>query len=301
MSGNEGERGAALSGARGSGIGGSIGDRRHMTDEQPDEMLLYHGTSIRALPAILREGIIPIDRKHADKMRGFMAPSDVVHLGLSYRSAVHSYGTVVRHEALPVVIEVDTALLDFDRFMPDGDFLYGNYDPLMLFYAISKDEPFVKGKPGIQAILHNSEYWRLREWGEKAREDKWRGLWLESLFSYGCAYQGSVPAESIRRLIFPDPTQQDVLWQFLVKHAGCKATATPPLLKYGAHLFDTYSVTPDEINPDELSPPGIRLADMRPPREISEMPATIGMLKTAPTPASLDKIGAIIARSFCIP
>ena len=152
-------------------------------------MLLYHGTSSKHLSRILRDGLTPRGRRRTNWAKVPSRP-DMVYLTTAYPFYFAMNVTTKTHQ--PVVIEIDSEMLDKDLFYPDEDFIY-------------------------QALLHakpedHKEHTYVRVFLRLYQEH-----WRTSLQHLGnCCYQGPIPVSAIRRYCRFDPNARpELAWRMM--------------------------------------------------------------------------------------
>lgn len=156
-------------------------------------MKLYHGTSLKNLPAILREGLRPrCETSHAGNWKHTVDSCDsAVYLTDAF--AGHFAFSAVSDEEgdEAVILEIDTDRLNPSRLVPDEDFLAHlvHIDP-------DKAEMY-----GIHAPIGASNLNALSEYFRDYIED-YPEFWEDSLRILGtCAYAGTIPPEAITKIV----------------------------------------------------------------------------------------------------
>ena len=142
-------------------------------------MKLYHGTSDKHLPQILKKGLCPRSGKKGN-WEEFPSRSDMVYLTLAYAPYF-----ALNQDGNPTVLEIDADLLNEEHFLPDEDFIS---------QTISKQEklPF--------KTIHNKVRRQLKSY---------QTYWPLSLEKIGnCCYQGKIPASAIKRYVVWDVEKQ---------------------------------------------------------------------------------------------
>ena len=139
-------------------------------------MILYHGTSARALPSILRQGIRP--RKAGRKGNW---PGIISSYGNVYLSQTFALWYCLQFDE-GALIKIDASGLDFSCWHPDEDFI---------FKIAKRDGDKITNKEAKQIASNRPD------------------LAMLSLDHHGTiAYKGCIPKEAIiDHVLTPDPTK----------------------------------------------------------------------------------------------
>jgi hypothetical protein len=147
------------------------------------KMKLYHGTNIRYLDTILKQGLSPRQNTKGKKKGNWtISPS---HQDMVYMSTAYPwYYAVMAHEIKKddftkgVVFEIDTDALDQEQLYPDEDFVW---------QVMKEHIPGLK-HPDVRKNLTDYQY-----------------LWKKSLKYSGCiCHEGIIPASAITRYCVVD-------------------------------------------------------------------------------------------------
>jgi hypothetical protein len=139
---------------------------------------LYHGTNIRYLDTILKQGLTPRQNTEGEKKGNFtISPS---HQDMVYMSTAYPwYYAVMAHEITKgdltkgVVFEIDTVALDESNYYPDEDFVW----------QVMKEKISGLKHPDIRENLTD-----------------YQDMWKDSLKHSGCiCHKGTIPVSAITR------------------------------------------------------------------------------------------------------
>jgi hypothetical protein len=155
-----------------------------MLSKENKVMILYHGTSERALRDILKDGIKPRGRKKGNWQHTVTSNAQAVYLTDAY--PLHFASNAVRGKERLAVIEIDTTNLNPFSFAPDEDFLE---------QATRKDPSFAN-VPGTTPYNMKT---RTR-WFRKHALSRFQEAWHLSMQHMGtCTYYGDIPVSAITR------------------------------------------------------------------------------------------------------
>jgi|HigsolmetaGSP11D_1036233.scaffolds.fasta_scaffold00317_2 Dynein, heavy chain len=150
-------------------------------------MRLYHGTSYSALRRIAHEGVVPRGDRESTFQKTAPSNPNAVYLTDTY--PVY-FAAVSANGGIGAVIEIETNLLDEDRFNADEDVL-----------EQTRTIPTPRGASLVERVIYCRD--RLNE----ERFD-----YRESLRKMGtCTYFGVIPPEAITRVAVVDFAQQAAL------------------------------------------------------------------------------------------
>lgn len=145
-------------------------------------MKLYHGTSSTHLGAILEGGIRP--RGKANGNWEHTVPSNARAVYLTDAYPIHFAGAAAKDGAHLVAIEVDTTMLDPDRFAPDEDCLEQG----------TRADPRYQDVPGTRPFNIK----RRTMWFRKRALSNFAHWWPRSLETMGtCCYYGHIEPYAI--------------------------------------------------------------------------------------------------------
>ena len=173
--------------------------------------MLYHGTSSRALPAILQTGLRP--RLNERETNYPSAPSDDRYTYLSTSFAPWYAINSGEGNASPVLIEIDPNRLDLSRAYPDEDFL-GQI--VSLIQKVRDVGDVVEHDSRATILQAMREMTPVAEHIQQVGQDMGacRTLWTESLDWFGnVAYEGVVPVSAITRYVVQDRAPDCLAWQ----------------------------------------------------------------------------------------
>lgn len=137
-------------------------------------MKLYHGTLLKHLPSIQRDGIRPRGKRKGN-WKEYPSRHDMVYLTSAYAPF---FAMCANAGGDPLVLEIDTDILDKTNFYPDED---------IISQSISQNEK----KP-------------LKEVHKQVREHltAYQQYWQLSLEKIGnCCYRGIIPPAAITRYV----------------------------------------------------------------------------------------------------
>lgn len=154
-------------------------------------MKLYHGTSERLVPRILRRGLQPRGRR-ASRWQHASAP-DRVYLTTAY--APYFAANACRGGERWAIIELDTDRLEPGHLLPDEDWL----------------EQSSRGDPAMPAALQAMDMAGRTRWFRNRAAD-FAELWSASLDGLGtCAHRGTVMPTAFTRLALIDPRRSPAM------------------------------------------------------------------------------------------
>lgn len=139
-------------------------------------MILYHGTSVAHLPAILQAGIVPRSKSgNSNWPTEFASDDAMVYLTSCY--ALHFALAAEHGEENVAVIEIETSGLSTRKFFPDEDFVA---------QGMSKVHGLLLSEAQKLALQHRNRF---------------KHLWRDSLQKMGTvAFKGTVPLRAIKRV-----------------------------------------------------------------------------------------------------
>jgi hypothetical protein len=147
---------------------------------------LYHGTTERLVPEILKSGIKPRGKSSGNWTHSVESNPDAVYLTNAY--ALYFAGNAAKEKERLAVVEIDSTKLNLFLLSPDEDFL--------------EQASRKQNEPGL-APTNKSMKYRTR-WYRRRLADFWT-MWMSSLENLGtCTYRGIIPAAAITRIAYID-------------------------------------------------------------------------------------------------
>jgi hypothetical protein len=168
-------------------------------------MLLYHGTSLSRWEKIKESGILPRKDGSASNWEHTVESNpEAVYLTDAYAmyfsfQAIEDKGKYIDH---PVILEIDTSLLDKKKFVADEDALE----------QASRHNPGGDGLPKTMSMEDRTIHYRnmAKKFAKAGLGHEWS---LETLGT--CAYVGKIPVEAITRVAIIDLDKQKQMSVFL--------------------------------------------------------------------------------------
>lgn len=151
-------------------------------------MKLYHGTSSKHLPSILKNGLVPrgSNNKRSNWNHTIKSRAGFVYLTSAYAGYFAFCSTKKKEKG--VILEIDTDKLDEKLFFPDEDFLG------QIVHSQRKDGDLIKQTHEIDIIANQH-------------------LWKKSVEMLGnCCYKNVIPITAITRYVEIDNKRSDILW-----------------------------------------------------------------------------------------
>jgi len=143
-------------------------------------VLLYHGTALRHLPGIRREGIKPRGKLKGNWKHSVVSNPDNIYLTTAYPLYFAHNATKGDDDAL-MVLEIESEKLNLLNILPDEDFL---------------EQATRKGGPApLDKSMKVRTHWYRR------RLESFCHLWKDSVDGLGtCCYRGTIPVAAIERV-----------------------------------------------------------------------------------------------------
>ncbi len=158
-------------------------------------MKLYHGTSLKHVEAILRDGILPRETKPS-VWEEYPSRNDCVYLTAAYPLFFAACAIDDRKTEKLAVFEIETDKLVQSRFLPDEDCV-----------AQALQDKSTRGEKAFQK-LHFEVQARLEEWAP---------LWKDSIEHLGnCCYRGPITPQAITRYAVLDLSQRFWLYDSML-------------------------------------------------------------------------------------
>jgi len=149
---------------------------------------LFHGTSLKHLPSILEEGLLPRAGSGHEGYWDVESASDRVYLTRAY-APYYAFCAANTDETLPVILEVDIDQISTSLLIPDEDFLE---QQVRRQYEQGADTLWKELGGNMNDV---TEYFRehapnMSHWAEPS---------LDNLGT--CAYLGEIPLDAIKRIL----------------------------------------------------------------------------------------------------
>lgn len=145
-------------------------------------MKLYHGTSAKHLPTILKHGLKPRGKKRGNWQHTVTSNPMAVYLTDAY--PIHFAQAATRGKELLAILEIDIDCLDLSRMAPDEDCL----------------EQATRSDPTFKHIGNNVKDRTM--WFRKRALKQFGHTWKTSLELMGtCCYYGDIPPSAITRSV----------------------------------------------------------------------------------------------------
>jgi hypothetical protein len=162
-------------------------------------MKLYHGTNARYLDAILKDGLVPRGKSKGNWKHTITSNPNAIYLTTAYALYFAMNSLDPKKDEKMLVVEVDTAKLNFLNLAPDEDALEA-YDRITKTYEAPADWSMAK---------------RTKFFRDRLRKYTGLGQWDGSLKLMGnCCHLGPIPREALTRVAIIDPRKaQNVTWR----------------------------------------------------------------------------------------
>lgn len=147
-------------------------------------MLLYHGTSVRHLNQILKEGLKPRRSKAGNWKYTIESNSKAVYLTTAY--AIYFAENACRKDDDLLIFEIESDRLNYFLFAPDEDFLEQS----------TRKHPAFDSVPGT----HPYDMKKRTRWFRQHAFSRYQEAWNLSVENMGtCCYYGEIPISAFTR------------------------------------------------------------------------------------------------------